>query len=139
MVLGGLVAATDAINLLRQEHYILGHSAMQRVYGDGDVQDHIPFDNVREIRMATGELFNKNKYNFIAIDLVDPRRKDTKLSPNQRKNARKVHKCDWAITDYYELPLEEFCRRLRKHWKIAGKAARLPVEVAEPEDELEEG
>jgi hypothetical protein len=139
MVVGGLVASTDAINYLRQEHYIIGQTAVQRVYGDADVQDHIPFDNVREIRMATGELFNKNKYSFIAVDLVDPRRKDTKLSSKQRRDTRKVHKCDWAIMDFYELPIEEFCRKLRKRWKNPGKEERRSVEVEEKEDQLEEG
>jgi hypothetical protein len=139
MVVGGLVAAADAVSLLRQEHYVLGDSAVQRVHGEGDVQDHIPFDNVRDIRIATGELFNKNKFNFIAIDLVDPRRNDMKLSPKQRKNARKIHKCDHAIADYYELPLEEFCRQLRKHWKNAGEIARLPAAIVEPRDPSEEG
>jgi hypothetical protein len=138
IVIGGLVAATDAISLLRQEHYVIGRDGVQRVYGEADVQDHIPFGNVRDIRIATGELFNKRKYNFIAIDMIDARREDMKLTPKLRRNARQIHKCDWAISDYYELPLEEFCRQLRKQWKNAGKSPRPSVGVGEPDDDLEE-
>ncbi len=98
---------------VRRFRLVLGESYLQEIAGNGDLQMQIPFDDIVAVEIGTKTESNGARYQFIGIDVANPKRKDT-LIPRLRF-WRKNFGCDAAIFNHYEISLGDLCTELRRH------------------------
>jgi hypothetical protein len=115
----GFVGYRWGYGYVKKERFILAADALQLVIGD-EVRLHLPYDNISNLEMATVVVEGGDGHpvtlHHIAIQIMDPFRKDTLIDRATLKATRKESGCDVSIGDDYDMPLKKIHKKLTKKW-----------------------
>jgi hypothetical protein len=119
----GYATWRQSFYLRNKERFVLGETSLQWVIRQDELVAHLPYDNMRDVRLKKLKAPNGSPYPIIGIDLIDPKRDDTFIRDLYRESDWEEHGFDFAIWDLYEQPLKTFHKRLTKAWEAARGAA----------------
>jgi hypothetical protein len=102
----------------RRERFVLGKTYLQEIIGAGQLQRQVPFDDITEIVIGTKTEENQT-YQYIGIDVANLDRKDALIPKPILKHNHDNFGCDVVIFDDYDMPLKDFCKKLKRCWRKA--------------------
>ncbi len=114
VLFGFLTTAAELVSLGRRERFVLGKRALQCVAG-GEVLEHVPYDNVEEVRLITRE-DETGVYRFLGLRLKDANRADTFFLSKDRRHPG-LEAYDYVLHDSYTLPMKKFCKKVAARWR----------------------